>query len=357
MHAKRFVAAFATVALVGGCSGDDDQLQQEYDRLSAEVEALRAQQDLDDSRHEKSAATIDTAELILADPESFGNETEIAAAIAELATEEAQIEDDVFGSIGYRDGYDETLFSGNTDAVIDVHDHWLSEDGSQGGSLWVWHGTNVRGNPFELIGISLFDFDDEGRIVHELVTYPYPDEYVTEAFEGAGTVPMATAAEAPAAPERPFSFVDDDLCTWLTTDELTAALVASFDWEGEVVDPTHTEGGCTWSITGGDELSKLLILPADHADDEPVGWSEVPEPDPVSTFGEVVAGHPLLPDGTAYVVGGFGYLAFGTPDTDRWFQMMLMLPVADILPGGDRDDSTFAFAGRVLFDLGWVDAG
>lgn len=345
------------IVVFGGCSGDDtDALQQERDRLSAEVEALRSQQDLLLAKHEKSAATMEAAEAILADPEAFGTETQIAEAIAQLATADAQIEDDVFGSINYRDGYYDTLFAGDTDAVIDVYDRWLSEDGSQGGSLWIWRGTNVMGNPFELIGISLFDFDDEGRIAHELVTYPYTDDYVIEAFEGAGTVPMATATQVPSAPERPFSFATDDLCTWLTTDELTAALGASFDWEGEVVDPTPTAGGCTWSITGGDEDGILEMSPADHGDDATIAWSDASELDPVSAFGQVITGHPWLPEGTAYVPGGFGYLAFGTPGTDQWFQIGLYVPGTADVPAYWEDDSLFAFASRVMSDLAWVEA-
>ena len=64
---------------------------------------------------------------------------------------------------------------------------WLSEDGSQGGFLWVWHGTNAEGNPFSLAGISLTTHNDAGLISYEFVTYPYADAYVNEAVFGAGT--------------------------------------------------------------------------------------------------------------------------------------------------------------------------
>jgi len=60
------------------------------------------------------------------------------------------------------------------------------DDGSQSAALWLWHGTNIAGNPFELAGISLATHDEDGLISYELVTYPYPDDYVREAVMGSG---------------------------------------------------------------------------------------------------------------------------------------------------------------------------
>ncbi len=71
------------------------------------------------------------------------------------------------------------------DATLDVTHSWVSKDGSQGGALWLWKGTNARGNPFEVAGISLIDFDENGKVAHELVTYPHPNEYMQEAIFGA----------------------------------------------------------------------------------------------------------------------------------------------------------------------------
>ena len=78
------------------------------------------------------------------------------------------------------------------DARIDAYDTWVSEDGSQGGVLWTWYGTNASGEPFELPGISLLDFDEHGKIAHEFVTYPYPDDYVWDAVFGSGTPTPST---------------------------------------------------------------------------------------------------------------------------------------------------------------------
>jgi hypothetical protein len=139
------------------------------------------------TRHDRSAAVIEEVVAILDDPVAFGSEEEIAAALAHHAAPGALMEDAVLGSVPYETGFFETLFGGTVDAEIDVHHFTVSEDGSQSVILWTWHGTNTVGNPFELIGISIDTHDDEGRITHELVTYPYSDDHVREAFLGEGT--------------------------------------------------------------------------------------------------------------------------------------------------------------------------
>ncbi len=133
---------------------------------------------------------------ILDDPAAVGDEDAVVAALAELATPDAEMEDDAFHeSVGISDAWANTLYAGAMDARIDVRHRWISDDGSMSGGLWIWHGTNALGNPFELIGVQVDTHDDEGRITHELVVYPYPDDYVAEAVEGAGTPVVLTAQE------------------------------------------------------------------------------------------------------------------------------------------------------------------
>jgi hypothetical protein len=43
------------------------------------------------------------------------------------------------------------------------------------------------GDSFELAGVNLDDFNEEGLISNTYVVYPYSAAYVKEAFEGAGT--------------------------------------------------------------------------------------------------------------------------------------------------------------------------
>jgi hypothetical protein len=179
------------VILATGCS-TDPTTSDEY--LALEQELAAAHQQLVDAltqaavpggRYNNAARIQSELIAILDDPEAFGTEDEIADLLATHATPEARMDDDVFGSQSFRAGFYNTLY-GMVDAQIDVYDTWLCDDGSQGGALWQWHGTNTTGNPFELAGISLATYDEDGRVSYELVTYPYPDAYVREAFMGSG---------------------------------------------------------------------------------------------------------------------------------------------------------------------------
>jgi len=191
--ASRTVTALVVTALLAGgvaaCSTDEStqSLQDQLASVQAERDQLAAQLDAQATRHEASLATITSEEEILANQDSYESPEAVVDALAALATPDAKMDDEVFGAATMRQGWYYTLFGDSMDARIDVHHHWLSEDGSQGGSLWVWHGTNPNGKPFELVGISLMDYDEQGRLTNEFVTYPYPDEYVDEAVDGAGT--------------------------------------------------------------------------------------------------------------------------------------------------------------------------
>jgi hypothetical protein len=191
--ASRTVTALVVTALLTGgvaaCSTDEStqSLQDQLASVQAERDQLAAQLDARATRHEASLATITAEEDILANQDSYESPEAVVDALAALATPDAKMDDEVFGAVNLRQGWYYTLFGDSMDARIDVHHHWLSEDGSQGGSLWVWHGTNSNGKPFELVGISLMDYDDQGRLTNEFVTYPYPDEYVEGAVDGAGT--------------------------------------------------------------------------------------------------------------------------------------------------------------------------
>ncbi len=120
-------------------------------------------------------------------PAEQTGEDDVADLIATHAAPGAMMDDAVFGAVDYRTGFFNTLHGGAMDAHIEVSHRSVSDDGSLGVIPWRWYGTNAAGNPFDLPGISLEEFDDQGRITYELVTYPYPDEYVQEAVFGAGT--------------------------------------------------------------------------------------------------------------------------------------------------------------------------
>ncbi len=196
----------ATIAIViavllvgsGGCSQGDSSnaIEQQLVAVTAERDALLdAASSQRQERHDRALATLDEVNAILNDPEAFGSQEEIIDAIARHSTDTAVMDDDVFGAVDYRSAFYATLYEGSVDARIDAYDWWVSEDGSQGGSLWVWYGTNAAGNPFELTGLTLTEFSEDGRIEYDLITYPYSDDYVRRAFRGEGTPTPSTGAD------------------------------------------------------------------------------------------------------------------------------------------------------------------
>lgn len=181
------LAIGAWLAFGGRSENANAALDQQLTEVTAERDALQAQVDQRSERHDKSVAVQAAVRDILDNPTAYGTEEEVADLLATYATAAAVMEDDVFGSVNMREAWYNTLYSGTMDAEIEVWHQWTSEDGSQSGGLWVWRGTNLAGNPFELIGVAVDTHDEEGLVSHELVVYPYSDAHVIEAVTGAGT--------------------------------------------------------------------------------------------------------------------------------------------------------------------------
>ncbi|HSF86709.1 MAG TPA: hypothetical protein VLG28_13780 [Acidimicrobiia bacterium] len=162
-------------------------VNQQLAEATVEREALATASSEPSDRYQKSLANQEAVERILNDPESYGTEDEVVDLLASYATEDAVMDDAVFGAAPIKSAWHQTLYGDAMDAEIDNYYRWLSDDGSQGGVLWMWHGTNLAGNPFQLPGISLNQYDEEGLLTYQYVVYPYPDEYVDEAIAGNGT--------------------------------------------------------------------------------------------------------------------------------------------------------------------------
>ncbi|MFO7547362.1 MAG: hypothetical protein R6X29_00625 [Acidimicrobiia bacterium] len=210
---KTMIMMTLVLALVAGACAAEVTESDEYQALEnelvaveqqlsdtvAQLEAATANQDTSNAESASSSARRDLAleglammKKILDDPESIGTEDEVVNLLASYAADGTVMDDDVFGAVPYRQAWHNTLYGGAFDARIDIYDYWVSEDGSQGGVLWIWHGLNAKGNPFELPGISLTEFDEDGLIAYELVTYPYPDDYVQVAVLGNGSPTPST---------------------------------------------------------------------------------------------------------------------------------------------------------------------
>jgi hypothetical protein len=212
MRNTMIVMTLALALVAGACAADvteSDEYQalenelatveQQLSGTATELEAAKASQNTTSAEVVASSAHRDAAleglamlKEILDDPESFGTEAEVVGLLASYAADGTVMDDDVFGAVPYQQAWHNTLYGGAFDAQIDIYDTWVSDDGSQGGALWIWHGLNASGNPFELPGISLMKFDEEGLVSYELVTYPYPDDYVRAAALGEGSPTPST---------------------------------------------------------------------------------------------------------------------------------------------------------------------
>jgi len=192
MSMRRLLALTLVLGLFGGiaaCGGDSDvaDLERRLTEVEAERDALEEQSHADFERYQKTAAVKVAIREILDDSAAFGGEEEVAALLATYATPDALMEDDAFGAVPMRQAWFNTLYSNAMDAEIEIWHQWISDDGSQSGGLWVWHGLNAAGNPFEVVGVAIDTHDAEGRVAHELVIYPYSDAYMDKAVFGEGT--------------------------------------------------------------------------------------------------------------------------------------------------------------------------
>ncbi len=196
MRVRRLLVAAAVMAALAGtaaCLGADDAegLRAEVAGLTSEVGSLQATLDDVVDRHDRTESAIQRLRQILADPDAFGTDEEVVAQLAQMSTEDAEMVDDVFGSVGIRSAWASTMFGGRPGATltarIDSLESWVAEDGSMSGSLWVWHGTNEAGNPFELTGVQVSTHDETGRSTGITIHYPYPDDVVVAAVDGPGT--------------------------------------------------------------------------------------------------------------------------------------------------------------------------
>ena len=193
------VAVILLLALISAaCSSSSDEtaeqllaVEQQLADVTAERDVLQTQIDQQADRHDKAAAVQSAVRDILDNPEAYGTEEEVVDLLASYATSDAVMQDDTFNaSMNMRDSWYNTLYGGAMDAEIEVLHQWMSDDGSQVSGLWVWKGKNINGKDFELFGVAIDTHNEEGLISHELILYPYPDSYVTNAAFGTGTATL-----------------------------------------------------------------------------------------------------------------------------------------------------------------------
>jgi hypothetical protein len=364
---QRVTTLVVAVALAGGapaCSneaGEVEELQAELAQVTSERNELQARLDADAERHDSTVEVTDAISAILDDPTSYGTEEEVVDLLASYATPDAEMRDDVFGDVDIRAAWRNTLFT-EAESELQTAHAWVSSDGSQSSSLWVWHGTNPLGNPFELIGINVDTYDDDGRITDSWVAYPYPDDYVVEALRGEGT--PITGMWGSSDDAEPFTFADDDLCEWVSEDQVADFVAAEFPWEGtaaEIDDATAPAESCHWRLTStagdvGDVYAGDATLGEEFAgnayDLDKVDIAEFDQELGVE-IGAAVTGHPALSDGVVVYNEGFGQFAFGVPPNDEYLTLAVS-PGDDDAWDEDYEARFFGVADRFIRALNWL---
>ncbi len=364
--------------LVATCSNDPtatpeyQSLQQQLTEVRAklagvtahrdELAAAVATTDHPSKRYEKSLATQQGIQDILDHPEWYGTEDKVVDLLSSYATTEAMRDDAVFGAIDMRNAWHNTLYEGSMDAEIDTSFRWLSDDGSQGGVLWLWHGTNLDGNPFELAGMSLDTYDRNGSITHAYVVYPYSDAYVREAVYRNGTA----RSEADVSRDDVFVFGEDDLCEWVTEDEVTgfardAYAAVGIDWTGSATlsrehwVESNYEFECEWSLPrqGPTGSINVYTVPVSLSRGGLIAYEDLT--DPFIPIGGTVTEHPDFDNHVMINNHAFGRYGFWTPASDT--QLVLSVNLGrDIDLDEDEQWETplFVVANGFLKDMAWT---
>lgn len=165
-----------------------------------------------------------------------------------------------------------------------------------------------------------------------------------------------------------FDFATDDLCTWVSAEDVGDFVAEAYGWTVVAVDlvtPPSSDGwDCQWKLTGSDGGQGEVA--AEEVDWETFGG----EPydihramtDDVADFAEVdeatvpigatVMGHPSMGDGVVVHNGGFGQFAFGVPPQDQYLQVSVVLP--DEEDWAEYEPKFFAVANSIIEAPGWL---
>lgn len=162
-----------------------------------------------------------------------------------------------------------------------------------------------------------------------------------------------------------FSFADDDLCEWVTEEELTGFVTEAFDWNGSAIQTApDAPDKCEWRLTDvaagngfvvaydatGSEFQGTEAEPVDFAALDVVDFSDHT---PVEMDVVAVSGHPNLSDGVVAYDYGFGQYVFWVPPRQEY--LGLYFPLIGGASEFWADPSYFMVADQVLRELAWVD--
>lgn len=161
-----------------------------------------------------------------------------------------------------------------------------------------------------------------------------------------------------------FDFATDDLCEWVSADEVAGFVEDAFDVEvsAELV---YGSGRCEWRLVddSGREAGWVgaeqaiwrsfdgvpYDMPA--AFGSPIDYAES-QAAPVA-IGAAVSGHPALGEGVVVHNGGFGQFAFGVPPREQYLQVSVGVEGYD--DWDDLEPRFFAVADDFMEALGWLE--
>ena len=164
-----------------------------------------------------------------------------------------------------------------------------------------------------------------------------------------------------------FSFADDDLCEWVTQEELTGFITEAFDWNGSAVQTPPDDSPsakCEWRLVG-DDVGEFDSVSASDAigtdfgtfDGESIDYAALDVVDfsdqPVEMDVVAVSGHPDLSDGVVAYNYGWGIYVFWVPPRDDY--LALSFPLLNGASEVWADAAYFEVADQILHELGWVD--
>jgi len=164
---------------------------------------------------------------------------------------------------------------------------------------------------------------------------------------------------------EPFDFDSDDLCSWVSAEEVAGFVEEAFGWEATAVavEPDDEYWECKWAVTGSDGEDRMVYAteaewfnfnggPIYLSEREVVDFADLEEPF-VPIMG-AVSGHPSLDERVVVINGGFGSFAFGVPPTDQYLQVSVHTP--DSEDWESFEPNFFPVANSFIEELGWLPA-
>ncbi len=170
---------------------------------------------------------------------------------------------------------------------------------------------------------------------------------------------------------EPFTFADDDLCEWVSADEVAAFFASAYDWDGTAETMSTSDAGpdeCWWRLSDLSSDEYVEVAAGNAVDGVLLPYEEITpyEGGPVLAPGGTVSGHPALSDGVVVQSAGWGVYAFWVPPRAEYLSLSASRYSGDGAEATGVDSATdeqirveeqnrfFSLADQFLNELGWV---